>query len=240
MLLIDEFSYLYGEIIAGRVQETFMKFWKALLERGYFGAVLVGQDSMPKFIESFPNEFQVAESQRVSYLADKDAHLLIEKPILIPETGESRYRGEAVKRLIELTAGSPYYIQIFCNRLVMYMNQRKAIYVTDVNIDQVKNELISGHNSLKTTEFDNLTSSSDSLSDEIYKSDTEAVLRSIANGTRIQDYCDRSAINASTSVDIDIILDDLERREVIEKKPGASTSLFRIRVGLFKEWLLAH
>ncbi len=240
MLLIDEFSYLYGEIIAGRVQETFMKFWKALLEQGYFGAVLVGQDSMPKFIERFPNEFQVAESQRVSYLADEDARSLIEKPILIPETGESRYKGEAVKRLIELTAGSPYYIQIFCNRLVVYMNQKKAIYVTDADVEQVKNELISGHNSLKTTEFDNLTSSSDSDSDEIYKSDTEAVLRSIAHGTRIKDYCERAAINAHTSVDIDIILDDLERREVIEKKPGESASRFRIRVALFKEWLLAH
>lgn len=240
MLLIDEFSYLYGEINDGRVQGTFMKFWKALLEQGYFGAVLVGQDSMPKFIKKYPNEFQVAESHRLSYLADEDARSLIEKPILIPETGESRYKGDAVKRLIQLTAGNPYYIQIFCNQLVIYMNQKKAIYVTDADIEQVKNELISGHNRLDAYDFDNLTSSSDSLSDEIYKSDTEVVLRSIANGTRIQDYCERAAINADTSVDVDIILDDLEKREVIEKKPGASASLFRIRVGLFKEWLLAH
>lgn len=90
MLLIDEFSYIYGEIIRGRIQDTFMKSWKALLEKRYFGAVLVGQDTMPQFIANFPNEFQVAESQRISYLAEDDARCLIVNPIQIPDTNESR------------------------------------------------------------------------------------------------------------------------------------------------------
>ena len=36
--------------------------------------------------------------------------------------GESRYRGNAVQRILELTGQSPYYIQLFCQRLVEYMN----------------------------------------------------------------------------------------------------------------------
>lgn len=237
MLLIDEFSYIYGEIRRGRVQDTFMKSWKALLEKRYFGAILVGQDTMPQFITRFPNEFQVAESQRVSYLAEDDACRLIVDPIRIPGTKESRYKGDAVNRLLNLTAGSPYYIQIFCNRLVEYMNCKKAIYVTDADIERVKENLISGHNSLEDAVFDNLISAGDTNIDDISKEDALAVLYDIANGSRIQQYCDRSAITAHTSVPIDKILDDLVRREVVEKQ---RTSLFRIRVGLFKEWLLAH
>ena len=47
----------------GRCPDTFMKSWKAILEQGYFGCVLVGQDIMRNFIEAFPNEFQVAEGK---------------------------------------------------------------------------------------------------------------------------------------------------------------------------------
>ena len=236
MLLIDEFSYIYGEILRGRVQDTFMKSWKAMLEKRYFGAVLVGQDTMPQFIQQFPNDFQVAESQRISYLASTDAQRLIIDPIRIPETKESRYKGNAVNRLIELTSGSPYYIQIFCNRLVNYMNRKQAIYVTDADIERVKDELISGHNSLEGAVFDNLTSAGDSSSDSILKEDAEAVLRAIASGSRNQTYCDHTTIKPSTTMTVDQILDDLVRREVIEKQKSS----YRIKVDLFKEWLLAY
>jgi tetratricopeptide (TPR) repeat protein len=237
MLLIDEFSYIYGEIMRGRIQDTFMKSWKALLEKRHFGAVLVGQDTMPQFIAHFPNEFQVAESQRISYLADDDARCLIIDPIRIVDTNESRYKGDAVNLLLRLTAGSPYYIQIFCNRLVEYMNRKKAIYVTDADIETVKETLISGHNSLDDSVFDNLISAGDSSIDDISKEDALSVLRDIAQGSRIQSHCDRSAINFQTSKPIDQILDNLVGREVIEKQ---GTSLYKIKVGLFKEWLLAH
>jgi|GEM_PF-3528877 len=237
MLLIDEFSYIYGEIIRGRIQDTFMKSWKALLEKRHFGAILVGQDTMPQFIAHFPNEFQVAESQRISYLADDDARCLIIDPIRIADTNESRYKGDAVNLLLRLTAGSPYYIQIFCNRLVEYMNRKKAIYVTDADIETVKETLIGGHNSLDNSVFDNLISAGDSSIDDISKEDTLSILRDIAQGSRIQYYCDRSAINSQTSKPIDQILDNLVGREVIEKQ---GISLYKIKVGLFKEWLLAH
>ncbi|MEH1785714.1 MAG: hypothetical protein V7L23_09025 [Nostoc sp.] len=237
MLLIDEFSYIYGEIMRGNIQDTFMKSWKALLEKRHFGAVLVGQDTMPQFIAHFPNEFQVAESQRISYLADDDARCLIINPIQISNTKESRYKGDAVNLLLRLTAGSPYYIQIFCNRLVEYMNRKKAIYVTDADIETVKKDLISGHNSLDDSVFDNLINAGDSSIDDISKEDALAVLRDIANGSRNQSHCDRSAINCHTSKPIDKILENFVGREVIEKQ---GTSLYGIKVGLFKEWLLTH
>jgi hypothetical protein len=240
MLLLDEFTYIYEEINKGNIKDTFMRAWKALLEAGHFGAVLVGQDVMPQFTERFPNEFQVAESLRVSYLAPEDAHDLIVKPIKIPGTEESRYKGEAVKRLIELTAGNPYYIQIFCYRLVNYMNSKKAIYVTDADIERVKNGLIRGNDALQKTDFDNLIRAADGISDMTLPEDAEAVLREIANGSHTPDaYCDRTAITAemSQAKSIDEVLDDLVKRDVVEK---SGVSRYRIRVRLFTEWLLAH
>lgn len=234
ILLLDEFSYLYSGIQSGALPRTFMRFWKALLERGYFSAVLVGQDSMPRFIEEFPNEFQVSQPERVTYLTEEDARHLIIEPIQIPETNESRYRGRAVERLLQLTANSPYYIQIFCNRLVEYMNRNKAIYVTDADIERVKQDLLRGENALNDGQFDNLLSSADEHTNAISVADARAVLSQIAQHTRHQDYCEASRIQAHTSKPLTEILEDLVRREVLEKQ----SETYRIRVGLFKEWLL--
>ncbi|GCE12204.1 tetratricopeptide repeat protein [Tengunoibacter tsumagoiensis] len=237
VLLIDEFSYVYGWIMNKRLSDDFMKIWKALLQKDLFSVVLAGQDVMPKFKERFPNEFGVTQDQRVSYLKDEDARKLIDEPIRIGgRTGDSRYREKAIDRVVDLTSGSPFYIQILCNRLVEYMNRHYTSLVTEADVEQVKNELIQGANPLGWDNFDNLTNSGDTSPDAISDADARAVLKAIAINSR-NGPCSRSRISVETQTDINAILQDLEQRDVVEAKPGQS---YVIRVGLFKEWLLAH
>jgi hypothetical protein len=80
VLLIDEFSYIYGLIMSGCIPELFMKNWKALLQENYFSVVLAGQDVVPQFRQRFPNEFGTTQ---VSYLKRADAVKLIDEPIRI-------------------------------------------------------------------------------------------------------------------------------------------------------------
>ena len=83
VLLIDEFQYIYHQIVAGQIPASFMQNWKALLQANYFRAVLVGQDVMPKFKARFPNEFGTTQDERVTYLKPDDARRLIDEPIRI-------------------------------------------------------------------------------------------------------------------------------------------------------------
>ena len=237
VLLIDEFSYIYGHIVEGKIPEVFMKNWKALLQENYFSVVLAGQDVMPKFKQCFPNEFGTTQDERVSYLKREDAIRLIDEPIRIGgRSGESRYRERAIDRILELTAGSPFYIQIVCDRLVRYMNRKRASLITEADVEQVKNELIRGVNTLGLDKFDNLINSGDTSEDAISDEDALTVLKSIAINSQTGP-CSRNSIFCETQKPIDDILDDLVNREVIEREKGW---YYRIRVGLFKEWLLAH
>ncbi|MBE9099456.1 hypothetical protein [Vacuolonema iberomarrocanum] len=240
VLLIDEFTYVYGEILRGNLPDTFMRFWKALLQHRYFGSVLVGQDVMRQFIERFPNEFQVAQSERVSYLAEDDARSLITKPTWLQETNESRYKGNAVKRLMELTAGSPYYIQLFCSRLIEYMNRKKLVRVTEAHIENVVEEMTKENNSLTQEQFDNLISAYDNIVDLITKEDALSVLQNIAIASRLDNFCDYTSIQENSCQNLSLILEDLVNREVLERDGSDGRSRFRIKVGLFKEWLLAN
>jgi hypothetical protein len=237
VLLIDEFSYIYAQIVSERIPELFMKNWKALLQENYFSAVLVGQDVMPKFKQHFPNEFGTTQDERVSYLKREDAIKLIDEPIRIGgRQGESRYRERAIERIVDLTAGSPFYIQIICNRLVEYMNRKHARLITEADVEQVKEELIRGVNALGLDKFDNLINSGDTSEDAISDEDALRVLATIAVNSPTGP-CSRNNIACETHTLIDKILDDLVKREVVERERG---QYYSIRVGLFKEWLIAN
>ena len=166
-----------------------------------------------------------------------DAEKLIDEPIRIGgRNGESRYREQAVKRILALTAGSPFYIQIFCNRLVEYMNRQKAIYITEANVENVKDELISGVNALGRDKFENLFNSGDTSQDAISDEDTLNVLTDIALNSRTGP-CNLSNIICKTQKPIDTILNDLVNREVVERSKG---EYYQIRVQLFEEWLVTN
>lgn len=237
VLLIDEFSYIYGLITSGRIPESFMKNWKALLQENYFSVVLAGQDVMPKFKQRFPNEFGTTQDERVSYLKRADAEKLIDEPIRIGgRQGESRYREKAIDLIVDLTAGSPFYIQIMCDRLVKYMNEKHARLVTEADVEQVRNELVRGVNALSLDKFDNLINSGDTSEGAISDEDALMVLKAIAVNSHTGP-CNRSSVACKTRTSVDIILNDLVSREVIEREQA---QYYRIRVGLFKDWLIAH
>ena len=236
VLFIDEFSYIYGQILAGYIPESFMKNWKALMQANYFNAVLVGQDVMERFIESFQNEFGVARRERVTYLGREDAVELIDEPIRLGgRQGESRYREQrAIERILELTAGSPFYIQMFCNRLVELMNRKRAIYVTYSYVEQVKNELMRGQGALGLSNFENLYNSGED--NDSKDKDMLKILQAIAMHSQTGP-CNISHINCETTLPLNDLLDELVERGVVNREKG---HYYTIKVGLFKEWLIIN
>lgn len=243
VLLVDEFQHIYGLFVDGKIDKSFMDSWKALLEKNYFNVVLVGQDVMPKFKERFPNQLIIARDERITYLTDQYAKELIENPTRIGDwkEGESRYCEQSVQQIIDLTAGSPFYIQIICYHLVNHLNNQKSNWVTDAHVDYIKNELIRNgmeNIALNKESFDNLISSGDTSQDAISGENALKVLKMIADNSDRTNSCTRNSIVCAdlSTTEVDTILGDLVKREVIERDSGN----YRIRVGLFKEWLLVN
>ena len=245
VLLIDEFQYIFEGIADGRIPKHFMTSWKALMQADYFSAVLVGQDVMADFKLDYSNELAIAYDERITYLTDMHATELIQNPIRIGdwENGENRYREQSVQRILDLTAGSPYYIQIICHYLVNHLNSdnEKAIWVTDAHVDYIKNELIRNGQMnilLPLDRFDNLYDSGDKSKSAIPKEHSLEVLKVIADNGSKTDPCHRNSIvcNGLSPTEVDKILDDLVKREVVERNAGH----YHIRVALFKEWLVVN
>lgn len=242
VVMIDEFTYLYTEIKKGNISPSIMKQWKAITqnERAQFSVVLVGQDVVPSFKKEdyARNAFGVIQDMRLTYLKDEPARALIETPIL-DENGHSRYIGEAVSSIIEYTSRNPYYIQIFCSRLVDYMNKNKSISVTEADVNDVARSFIYGSEALEEDKFDNLIRAGESEDiQEHSEADILAILRQIALNSKTIGYCNRSDINTlGDEKKENAILKDLYDREVLEMKGEDN---YKIQVKLFQEWLLNH
>ena len=176
VLLIDEFTEVFKQIRKGIIRPEFMKAWKAVVEKRYFASVLVGQDIMPAFKAAFPNEFGVTEDVRVTYLSEAEARRLIEEPI-----GSERFAGNAVPRILGLTAGSPFYTMMLCSRLVDYMNRTRSAVVTEADVAAVEHGMIAGDRRLTKDKFDNLLCAGDGVQDSgIDPADTLRVCGEIA------------------------------------------------------------
>jgi len=266
VVMIDEFTYMYGAIKMNTISNSIMQQWKAVTQDPLtqFSAVLVGQDVVPAF-KNEPyarNPFGVIEDLRLTYLDPADALGLIVNPIL--NNGESRYVGDAARLIMDYTACNPYYIQIFCAALVEYINEKKYKSITEADVTDVANLLTSGVHALDHAKFENLLNARETEEDAesiedgneidaaimIYKDDdVETVLRAIAKASENKPFANRSDIKTGLEANIeDGIIKQLYSRDVIDQKEKFQDEIshkekyrfLRIKVRLYKEWLLKH
>jgi cold shock CspA family protein len=242
VVMIDEFTYLYTEIKKNVISNSIMKQWKAVTqnERAKFSVVLVGQDVVPSFKKEdyARNAFGVIQDIRLTYLSDAPARELIEKPIL-DENGNTRYIGNAVSRIIDYTSRNPYYIQIFCARLVDYMNSNKSIMVTEADVNEVAKSFVNGDQALEEDKFDNLIRAGETEDFQEYpEEEILAILRQISINSKNIGYCSIDDIDVLSNREREKqILKHLVDREVLEQKGDNN---YKIQVKLFQEWLLNH
>ena len=241
VVMIDEFTYLYTAIRKGTTSQTIMKQWKAITqsESAKFSVVLVGQDVVPSFKNEdyAKNAFGVIEDIRLTYLNEEDAQKLIEQPIL-DKQGNSRFIGSAVNTIIDYTSRNPYYIQIFCARLVDYMNSQKIETVTEADIKEIADTFVEGHQALAPEKFDNLIRAGEEHDYKEFEDEQLIkVLRQIATASKNIGVCARDNIKLDDTELENKILKHLVEREVLELKQGNN---YKIQVKLFQEWLLRH
>jgi tetratricopeptide (TPR) repeat protein len=230
VIAIDEFTYIFEKSQSGI--EDFMRGWKALLEAKTFNALLIGQDTMPRFKQAYPNEFGVTHDERISYLSREETNLLATQPILF--NGESRYRGQALQRLYDLTAGSPYFLQIVCDRLVRHLNARHAPFVTEADIELVRKQLTDGVDCLPQDRFDALVTAAGEKVAIVPRQDLWAFLTRVARESLHSGQCYRNAIS-------DLNRAEEATKDLIDREVLASDGdRISIRVGLFAFWLRSN
>lgn len=258
VVIIDEFTRLYLCIKEGWVSENILHHWKAIQESSSlanFATIFVGHDITPKFFDEVyaRNTTSIITQKQLSYIDKKSARELIEEPIWDKIHNQSRFKEEAVDRIIYYTACNPSYLQIFMKHMVEYINANERVKVTPLDVDDVANAFITKkyEEFTKIGDFDNLINSGikDKYTD-FTDHQFEIVLRIIARLTKDSPYCQWDAVekevwampqteeNKKIMECLGDILKDLDTRKVIERKEN--NQKIKIIIALFKEWLIRN
>ena len=249
VIIVDEFTYLYELLRRDHVATAdqdqlrdFMRQWKSLLESKTFSALVVGQDTMPYFLQAFPNEFSVMHTERLGYLTSDETESLADKPIRRSD-GSSRFAGFGLVSIYSYTAGHPYFTQIVCDRIVTMANERKRTEITEFEVETAIDTLLEGTSEIGFHRFDCLLSAdntgvivSETALAELEEQKSDNVALTIAHRLA------RLAGPQNKSVDVDAldltrteqrVLRDLILREVVTEREGR----VNIKVLLFAEYL---
>ena len=248
LLLFDEFTDLIARIEQGDIERGFMRYLKSLIEHGLFSSVICGIDSMPQALKRFSNDFAIANSRMVTYLDEESARELVESPIRLPD-GTSRFSEGAIERILQFTAGAPYYVQLLCSRLVDHLNreQNPDPRVTTADVDETLRDLIEGRAKLSPwTVFDSLCRYKEDPERDTHAAVLEGLaLYAVADGMRSAEYIGHDSLvdrmrPLASEDQIEFVLNDLLDRETLVLPKGSPVRQYRIRVGLFSEWLVAN
>lgn len=233
LIIIDEFTHLYRLYQKGgndRSEVTaFMDTWKKGSEEKLFKSLLIGQDTMPYIMAAYPNQLAITDPRRVDRLDDESVKQLIESPILL-SNGNTRYMEKSVELIANWFYGQPYYISVYCKKMVEHMKATHKNYVTNAMAEKVKNDMLM---SSTISFFDNLINAGDiemNSEDELKNLPTYKLLCNIALLTKNSEWANIADIEIK---DKEKLIEDLINRSVIERRKGKC----RIYINFFKEWL---
>jgi hypothetical protein len=232
VVFIDEFTYLYQLIKDKKVDEDFMRRWIAFIEMPGINlqAIVAAQDTLPHFMnESYAsNCFNKFSKEPLSYLSKEEALLLIKNPIK-----EVIFHNHSDELIYDYTSGSAFFTQIFCSRLVDYLNSEKSNVVGKEEIEIVAERLCTGTHRLEKSTFECLTKEADGS--DFNEGDNIRVLKAIAEHTRAGGHVNMEDLNIDFSQEkLKSVLDNLYARRVISKQDKG----YSINVKLFVKWIL--
>lgn len=234
VIFIDEFTYLYQLIKdkEKRVNEDFMRRWIALIETPDINlqAIVAAQDTFPHFMnESYAsNCFNKFSKEPLSYLSKEEALQLIKNPIK-----DVIFHNHSDELIYDYTSGSAFFTQIFCTRLVDYLNSEKSNVVGKEEVEIVAERLCTGTHRLEKSTFECLTKEADGS--DFNEADNTKVLKAIAENTRAGGHVNIEALDVDVSKEQLIsVLDNLYARRVISKQNDG----YSINVKLFVKWIL--
>ena len=240
ILIMDEFTSLYQEILNGTITGKFLAQMKTLSEDGRITFILSGHDVMQKFVEEFPNEFKIYEPFPVSSIDFASAKELVEQPVWDVENDKSRYEEDAVTRIIQLAGANPFFIQILCKEIVDYANANKIPLITEYDVNEVVKRMTSSEARLSRGDFDNLLPVGDNkiFHEKVFGINLEDAMRLLKEiSQNVNEFVSCDNLHSVNKTSKAKVISCLIMRDVLEEHPEYGKEYVKIKVELFKEWL---
>ncbi len=139
LVLLDEFEEIEARVRTGHLPPTMFSYLRHLLQFGEIRFLLAGTQRLEKLSpEYWTPLFNLGVYRQIGPLDEVAARQLITAPV------EDRllYDDLAIDKLLRLSGGQPYFLQLLCHCVVTLCNRGRLAYATVAEVEAVVDEAL--------------------------------------------------------------------------------------------------
>jgi hypothetical protein len=140
VLLLDEFEELERRVQDQQIDRAVLGLLRFVMQHEPGVTLLLAGSTPPEELRTdlWPDLLNTALHHRIEPLDDDAARQLVTAPL----DRQLRYAPEALRQVLALTEGHPYFIHVVCSTLVMRANRRGSGLVTREDVDMAAAEAL--------------------------------------------------------------------------------------------------
>jgi hypothetical protein len=141
LLLFDEFEELEVRVASGKLEPSIFSYFRHLMQHGKdLGFIFVGTHRLEALSADYWSIFfNIALYKHVTFLSEAAARALIAEPV----AGSGLlYDDLAFDKMLRVTAGHPYFLQLICHALVNHANRERQGYLTIQDVNEILGEMV--------------------------------------------------------------------------------------------------
>jgi hypothetical protein len=231
VLVFDEFEAIEQLVNDNILPPTIFPYLRHMMQHSErLGFIFVGTSRLEEISADYWSVlFNIALYQKIGYLRDESAIELITRPV----APDLVYDDLALDKILRVTAGHPYFVQLVCYTLIKRANAQRAAYVTISDVNAALDEMLR----LGEVHFAFLWQRS---------SFTErAILTAVSHlldPDRPFHAADAAQQLATYNIhldphDVTIALNTLVERDIMREITEQGTTLYQLKIGLVGLWV---
>ncbi len=137
LVMLDEAARLYEQVQAGRLEPRVFDLLRSLIQyHPHLNFVFSIGSGLEEMCQEYAVLFNLCQYRKISFLDRDAAEALITEPV----KEHYQYTPRAVKRILEVAHGQPYYTQLVCNRLFARWARQRGDVVRVSDVEAVLGE----------------------------------------------------------------------------------------------------
>ncbi len=234
LLVFDEFEAFENLVEDNILPSTFFPYLRHLMQHSErLGFVFVGTRRLEEMTADYWSVlFNIALYQKIGYLSETAATRLITEPV----ADYLIYDDLAIDKILRVTAGHPYFLQLVCYTLVRHANTHRHTYVTISDVNTALDEMLR----LGEVHFAYLWQRSTYTEKALLLAFAHLAEEDVAfRPEELVSYLEIYGINLSPT-EVTAALHSLVERDIAREVVHGSTTLYEQHVGLVGLWVSRH
>ncbi len=234
LLVFDEFEAFQNLVQDGILPPTLFPYLRHLMQHSEaLSFVFVGSRRLEEMSADYWSVlFNIALYQKIGYLAEEVAKRLIQEPV----APNLVYDDLAIDKILRVTAGHPYFLQLVCYTLVKQANSKRRSYVTISNVNAALDEMLS----LGEMHFAYLWQRSTYAEKALLTAVSHMMDQDIScHPADMVQYLEPYGIHL-TPAEVTAALKRLVERDILQEVTEGTVALYELKIGLVGLWAAKH